>query len=61
LFNKPVKTSILKMQQLEIGNSDLGETNFVRRRMIRDTNKKWGGFLKEEPGKSPTLKTQQVL
>jgi hypothetical protein len=30
---KPVKPSILKMQQLELGNSDLGETNFVGKRM----------------------------
>ena len=33
----PVKPPILKMQQLELGNSDLGETNFVVKKMTRAT------------------------
>ena len=33
----PVKPPTSKMQQLELGNSDLGETNFVVKKMTRAT------------------------
>ncbi len=35
--DKSVKPPIWKTQQVELGNSDLGETNFVRKRMTRAT------------------------
>ena len=38
--SKSVTPPIGKMQQLELGNSDLGGTNFVRKRMTRATLKR---------------------
>ncbi len=75
--DKPVKPPIWKMQQLELGNSDLGETNFVGKRTTRATPTKSenmetsGGWFSinfrgatpqhEKPRKSPNSKTQQVI
>jgi hypothetical protein len=35
--DNPITPPIWKLQQLELGNSDLGETNFVVNRTIRAT------------------------
>ena len=65
--DKPVKPPIWKMQQLEIGDLDLGETNFVVKRMTRATTKsenlknKWGLFSMNLEVKPLNTKNREKL